>query len=259
MKRYLFMCGTPRSGTTYLANLVGRHPSIVLGVERFKFHYSGKTLAPELFERERFFDLRGSDTSLRAQVALPDAPRMQEKFDGARYVGDKYPNLVKQLDLVLSRFGDATILFVLRDPLSVGLSWGARASNPKDHWPEANDCLAGIRYWTDAVRAAARAKASGARIIAMDYERLVAGERASAEAHLRDIFGAMDLPLQAELLESLFETRRPGASAQGGTEEECVAAQEALASPSWRQFTKAFASAGMAPPAWAPTASPAPA
>ena len=171
MKQYLFMCGTPRSGTTYLANLIGAHPSIVLGVERFKFHYSRQTLVPELFEKERFFDLRGSDTSLRLQVALPDSGRMQEKFDGARYVGDKYPNLIKQLGLVLSRFPGATILFVLRDPLSVGLSWGARARNPKDHWPATNDCIAGIRFWMDAVRAAAAARAAGARIIAMDYER----------------------------------------------------------------------------------------
>ena len=251
MKQYLFMCGTPRSGTTYLANLIGAHPSIVLGVERFKFHYSRQTLVPELFEKERFFDLRGSDTSLRLQVALPDSGRMQEKFDGARYVGDKYPNLIKQLGLVLSRFPGATILFVLRDPLSVGLSWGARARNPKDHWPATNDCIAGIRFWMEAVRAAAAARAAGARIIAMDYERLATGDRPGAELHLRATLQAMDLPLPPELLERLFETRRPGASSHNCTEEERAAARAALASPAWDAFASAFSADGMTQPAWA--------
>ena len=34
-RQFLFMCGTPRSGTSFMASIVGSHPGIVLGVERY--------------------------------------------------------------------------------------------------------------------------------------------------------------------------------------------------------------------------------
>ena len=54
-RHYLFMCGTPRSGTSFMASIVGAHPDIVLGVERYGKRYADRSLAPAHFERDRFF------------------------------------------------------------------------------------------------------------------------------------------------------------------------------------------------------------
>lgn len=45
-KKFLFVCGCPRSGTSYLHALLAQHPAIALGLERFNLRLFARTLMP---------------------------------------------------------------------------------------------------------------------------------------------------------------------------------------------------------------------
>jgi hypothetical protein len=243
-KKYLFMCGTPRSGTSYLAGVIGSHPAIVLGVERFKFHYARRSLAPELFQRDRFFDLRAEDTSLPERIVLPQCKAMREKFDRCEFVGDKYPSIVQHIDLLCSRFHDPTFLYVLRNPVSVGKSWADRARDPADHWPAENDFSAGIRYWLDSIRRITKARMDGRKISVIDYDLLVSGDARGAELHLNGVFLDIGTHASSTPLSMLLDSRRvdgKGPEKLACGEDEHSDVRRAIHSEAWDQFLSGFA------------------
>src|SRR5205807_10659654 len=63
-KRFLFVCGVPRSGTTALAQLLNYHPRIGIGIERFRsiaIGSRGDEFRLTLYRKERFFKFRDGD------------------------------------------------------------------------------------------------------------------------------------------------------------------------------------------------------
>lgn len=254
MKRnFIFMCGTPRSGTTYLAGIIGQHPSIALGVERFKFHYAGKTLSPELFEKDRFFDLRSEDTTARERIVLPRVAEMLDKYDRCKFVGDKYPNIVRHFSWIDDRFGRPAFLFVLRHPIHVARSWRVRANNKKDHWPEKNDFSAGVDYWIDTLRRVSAARSAGMNLIPIDYDLLAQEGGGIVRGHLSRIFNELGLPASEDVCSRLLESRSSGGDAQRPalTVEESEIMRSILESDAWHGFKKDFVDEEFLQPAWA--------
>jgi hypothetical protein len=147
-RRFVFLCGVPRSGTTAFADLMNRHEKIAVGVERFKsLTMNGATnelFGPDLFEKQRFFDFRPTDTNVRADDIYR---RMQERFDSVQWVGDKVPRYYTKLPAIYERFPDPVVFYIVRDIRSVANSWNIRAHNEKDHWPRENDYKAAVVEW----------------------------------------------------------------------------------------------------------------
>jgi hypothetical protein len=54
-KMFLFVCGCPRSGTSYFQGLLASHPAIALGLERFNLRLFARKLMPSDFDRQRYF------------------------------------------------------------------------------------------------------------------------------------------------------------------------------------------------------------
>ena len=69
MRKYLFICGTPRSGTSALVILIGAHSKLALGIERFKYYLNKpnreKWLGTYLFTKSRFFDFSDGATNVK--------------------------------------------------------------------------------------------------------------------------------------------------------------------------------------------------
>ena len=58
----LFVCGCPRSGTSFLHGILTHHPAIAIGLERFKLRTFARKTMPTDFTRERFFRMEPGDT-----------------------------------------------------------------------------------------------------------------------------------------------------------------------------------------------------
>lgn len=152
MATALFLAGIGRSGTTALMTVFAAHPQIVLGVERFKKLWGDRIAehTPELLaERERFFDFDDGLTNLGPATSQRWAEhyrQMGEKWDAARYVGDKMTTARPQH--LWKTHSDARFIFVVRDVHGVANSWDSRARNPDDeHWPETADGARAANQW----------------------------------------------------------------------------------------------------------------
>jgi hypothetical protein len=172
-RNYLFVCGAPRSGTTATAQLLNRHPDIAIGIERYK-NLGAAGLGERLFDRERFFDFRETDTNVRA---LSTYARLEKKYDDAKWVGDKVPRYYTRYEALFEKFKESVVIFVLRDIHAVASSWNKRAEDPEDTWPEANDYVQAVREWNEALeRTLAYKQKYRNRLMIIEYEKLFSGD-----------------------------------------------------------------------------------
>lgn len=159
MSQLCFICGCPRSGTTALAKIVNSHPDAAMGIERFRkiaIGANGMEFGPALFERERFIDIRQTDTDL---VTTNEAiARKADKRWPMKLIGDKVPRLYARQKFLKDTFPESTLVAIFRDPMAVAMSWQARADNPEDKWPEENGALKALEEWPKSITAIAGAK-----------------------------------------------------------------------------------------------------
>lgn len=171
-RRYAFVAGCGRSGTTALVRLLNRHPDLAIGNERYSYRAQGGTLSPELFETERFRDFRPGDTFYKNYDGNAEHEPMLHRYHAARVVGDKVPTLFYKLDQ-LDRFPGVRMIFILREPFAVAQSFVGRLRNRHNqHWPEGHDHRAGVREFNDAMVAIDRYVHSGKPALVLDYAAL---------------------------------------------------------------------------------------
>ncbi|MEE4212452.1 MAG: sulfotransferase [Parvularcula sp.] len=159
MTRTLIVTGCPRSGTTALTKLLNAHPAILLGDERFYWRFEHGLIEPDDFKRSRFIDVRKEDRHWEeGRAPFPKDPEGAE-WDGLSYVGDKYPPLWRVWPTLAGRLPAARLLFILRNPVSVAMSYRARKEDPSDPW--SFDAFAGLKEWNEGVSAMNSALSSG--------------------------------------------------------------------------------------------------
>jgi hypothetical protein len=181
----LFLVGVGRSGTTALAEIFAQHPEVVLGMERFKVLWGERIeeMTPELFERERFFDLADGLTNIRPDVDPRWGSyyeRQAAKWDAARYVGDKMTRV--RMDQLWSRLPSARFVCIVRAPEDVAASWDVRANSASDvNWPEGLNSERAIKVWNvnnTKIRRAARQRPEQALVV--EYTSLFSDSEATS-------------------------------------------------------------------------------
>lgn len=199
--QHLIVTGVARSGTTSLAELLNSHPSICIGIERFKFRFLlEENYSHRLFDRKRFFNFHPKDTNLLPQKRPAWAPvyqTMEEKWDKAQVHGDKVPDLIPNLDAFLAANPTWRCICTLRNLKDVALSWQKRANRKSDSWPVTKGFAAGCDSWTaqmDTLMALLRAKPLlRQRVMLIDYDRMYEDGSPVADNILR-FLGLPDAP-----------------------------------------------------------------
>ena len=197
----LFVCGSPRSGTSIVTELLTSHPDIALGMERFKFLYPKRQLAKEYFEEDHFFEFPSAETNISDSVPQYRKyyQRLKAKYRSASIKGDKYPHLYRWIPDVASAFPGSCFVFVLRDIGEVASSWNRRAERATDRWPRENDYRAAVHDWNDGLVHALSAFEQGYRIKVIRYERIFRAHRDDAIAELGRALAMLGLSPSREL------------------------------------------------------------
>jgi hypothetical protein len=203
LRRHLFVVGVGRSGTTVFARILNAHSQILVGIERYKYlalSANDHSFEPELFTRERFFDVRPGDTNVRQRWT----ETQRNRWAGVKWVGDKIPHLYKRIDTIKRRFPGALVLCMLRDGLDVASSWHTRAMKETDSWPRHNDFVEGMRQWDEANRGLLRdARLYRGTLYFVSYESLFG----PAQPDLTRLLDLLEVPADDGLLNELSNQR----------------------------------------------------
>jgi hypothetical protein len=156
-REFLFVCGCPRSGTSYLQTLALASPDVAIGLERYSWRLMARQLAPADFEAERFLEVRPGDTFYDRLDFFPEhAKQLKERCSSARYVGDKVPRAFERLDWIAANFAPVKFLVIFRDIVDVAASYESRRAHGTlwhpdwgvgkavEHW---NSCISATLPW----------------------------------------------------------------------------------------------------------------
>lgn len=201
-RKYVFLVGCPRSGTTWLQLLLWQHPEISSCMEThlFKYispvvdtweHYKGDRVGLQyVLSEEEFIDLLRS-------VAL----RVLHKIGDGAVIVEKTSEHVWWANLILRLIPQAWFIHIIRDPravtsslISAGRSWGS-------HWASTS-AAENATCWVDAVSAGRKIRRMTDRYLEVRYEDLLA----DGVTNLQRVFDWLELECEPGLCERAIET-----------------------------------------------------
>jgi Sulfotransferase family len=195
-KRFLFVAGCPRSGTSVLTRVLVAHPDIALGMERYNLRIAKRLLRPEDFDARRFFDIQPGDTWYKSFERLKlHYDKMRPKYEEAKYVGDKYPGAYEHYVSLVEHFPDVRFIFIVRNIFDVALSFEGRRARG-DNWPADGGTEYAVARWNAAIGYTNRWRERAA-ILVIAYEDLFV--RQGSAAPIADFLGIAPEPLEAAL------------------------------------------------------------
>jgi hypothetical protein len=171
-RRYLFVSGVARSGTTALGRLVNLSGDVALFVERFAPHYG---YHPLMFTPEHVFgDVR---KNRRHGNSWADA---RQKFGTAAFVGDKRPGFLQGWNVGRRNFlpGQIKVLHVVRDIRGIAWSYNKRIeaaqSGEGAKWSESRDHERAVADFnlTNRILLAAVSEDRRRDDVVVDYDRI---------------------------------------------------------------------------------------
>lgn len=176
VRRFLFICGCARSGTSALVRLLDAHGDVSIGMERYITRFlTGKGLTPELFDEARFFSIEKGDTFYEnLDFVKPLYESLRSKWQSSLVVGDKIPKLYTRYEQVFENFPDARVVFVSRNIIDVANSYKRRAEDASDQeWSANRGSGTAIDDWNEAnaLTLAAMERFPG-KIYVLSYESL---------------------------------------------------------------------------------------
>ena len=210
MKKFLFVCGCPRSGTTVLTQLLNWHSGIAIGIERFALllQKNQGQFHPDLYSLDRFFSFHKDDCfydsfNFTAYTDWYCKKISEDKYSQSIYVGDKIPKLYKYFDVLRNNFNDipVKIIFIARDVAGVASSYDARAKNPKDNWRSEDGFKKGILEWNEAIHMMYKEfnnNDRGNEIIVVNYETFFTNYNLGKQK-LELLFQALELPVEQNI------------------------------------------------------------
>ena len=203
-RRFVFVGGAPRSGTTLVQNMLDSHPAVLGGPE---FLHLARVVALRAALRDS-----AAEQTIDAFVAPEEVDRLIRTLiedlllpladrHGAPLLSEKTPSNVLVFDALVELFPEARCLFVLRDPRAIiasMLAVGDRAAaNGMRAQPFTRSLRAAMRYVGQCFEAGfAAAAAHPDRILTVTYEALVT----DPEAETRRICGFLGLDWAAAML-----------------------------------------------------------
>lgn len=193
MKKYAFICGTARSGTTALWRLVTAHDDVAIGVERYIVKALGSDfIGKDHFEKERFFDLQNGDTFMKSLDAYPYYKELRKRFEGCKLYGDKIPRLYERYDLLDRVFDIPKVLFIVRNLFDVASSYNKRVAGGKN-WKKTRDAKVAVADWNKSVLQTLE-HFSTSDILIVEFEGLFSGK-----ANVQRIFDFLGLDYNAKV------------------------------------------------------------
>ena len=178
----IFVGGAPRSGTTLARAILNAHPEIACGPELRAFPALARlyretvaAMGPTL-ETHYFFsaaDLKASFRDLIGSFLKPFHER-----SGKRFIAEKTPANALYFRELHLLFPESRFIHVVRDPRDVVASlikqdW--RDEKTGERLPITASIAGAAQGWRDHVSAAHAARAEGAPVFELRYEKLIAG------------------------------------------------------------------------------------
>lgn len=197
-KKYIFAGGNARSGTTALAEMLNSHPKILVTIERFMKELKQGDLRPLHLARDVM--AAGSEEVPLMMARYGDS--LAERWDAAAFVGDKVPALSMGFETLDTHFPDATLVYIVRNPIAVASSYANRQESGS--WKRGVD--AAVKQWNRSVRLGLQRRRDGKPLIVVPYEGMF-----SNRAIIDQVWQAMGLdPAEAmeDRLDRIFRSNR---------------------------------------------------
>lgn len=204
-KKFLFICGCARSGTTAFTHLFTAHYRIVMGMERYAnlVRPGNFQLTPEHFSKQRFLEVQPDDTFYDDFEAFHKFDtQIADKYDGCIYIGDKRPDLYLAYNQLFTSLPNSKVFFIYREPIAVASSYQARSEKGK-HWPAWRNYQAAIEEWNQSLQLTLAAIENGHSIYPVNYDDVF-----SSEKPLDKIFEILNMDMPESVQKRIIGLRR---------------------------------------------------
>ena len=206
---FLFIIGTPRSGTTWTQILLSQHPGIATGRETHLFtRYLGPLL--DQYRKERvaeeadglwhYFNQRDFIRKVLGPVMKNVLAELGAQRPEARLILEKTPSHERFTGVIHEILGKrATILHVIRDPRAVYASYKAAAQQDWGAWARQTPEQVSTRWHATQHRRISIRKLYGNRYREIRYEDL----RLATESELAALLDWLRLPYDAGMIDRM--------------------------------------------------------
>jgi hypothetical protein len=198
---FLFIGGSPRSGTSALTHVINANRYAAVGMERYAPIWNRETLRPEHFEAGYFLTEHSFDAGRNLAMKF-GRQGIAERFPTAKVVGDKYPYVTNHLEFIFRTFPKAKVMFILRDPVFVCESQQVRFDNPDDVFDI--DAENGLKRWNKALNDVKQVIEDGKDVSVVTYEK--AFQSLSSVARIYESVGLAIEDADQKRLASLLKT-----------------------------------------------------
>jgi hypothetical protein len=234
----ILIFGAPRSGTTYLRQILDAHPDVFVTNEFRVFSWLCAAVDALPRDDARLFEQR-SEFVAQLQLELPGLVRRYyaQLAGSARWWGDKNPHYAQDpaiLQNVAALFPDARFVHIHRDPRAVIASLLRKRHADGSPWiglEDAHAMVVGhVRNALDFAQ-----QVGPERCFRVRYERLVADDEAMA----RSLFAWLGLPIAEPVLELCRQQQQRRTAFSGPTSDLRAAGSKEQAIEAWRAVVPA--------------------
>lgn len=234
----ILVFGAPRSGTTYLRQILDAHPDVFVTNEFRVFSWLFAAVDALPLDDARLFEHR-SEFVAQLQLELPELVRRYyaQLAGSARWWGDKNPHYAQDpaiLQNAAALFPDARFVHIHRDPRAVIASLLRKRHADGSPWIGLEDAhamvVSHVRNALDFAQ-----QVGPERCFRVRYERLVADDEAMA----RSLFAWLGLPIAAPVLELCRQQQQQRTAFSGPTSDLQRAGSRAQAIEAWRAVVPA--------------------